>query len=113
MKQVILLRKDLKMPLGKSCSQAAHASVEAVLKSPGIKVKMWKKEGMKKAVLSVSSEQELLSHIKNAKSDKLTTSVIKDAGKTFFKEPTITCGAIGPDTDVKIDKITSKLKLIG
>ncbi len=32
-KQVILVRQDLKLPKGKLADQAAHASVEAVLKS--------------------------------------------------------------------------------
>jgi PTH2 family peptidyl-tRNA hydrolase len=42
----------------------------------------------------------------------LTTALITDAGKTFFKEPTKTCLAIGPDKEEKIDRITGKLKLV-
>ena len=34
MKMVILVRSDLHMPKGKLSTQVAHASVEAVLKSP-------------------------------------------------------------------------------
>ena len=33
MKQVILVRKDLKLPKGKMAAQVAHASVESTLKS--------------------------------------------------------------------------------
>ena len=35
-KQVILVRKDLDLPKGKLAAQAAHASVEATLKSAAI-----------------------------------------------------------------------------
>ena len=112
MKQVIIVRKDLKMPKGKMAAMVAHASVEAALKSPSSRVEDWKKQGMKKIVLSVSSLTELLELQKKAKSNNLVTSLIRDAGKTFFKNPEITCLAIGPDSETKIDKITSKLKLI-
>ena len=33
MKQVIIIRSDLKLPKGKLAAQCAHASVEAVLRS--------------------------------------------------------------------------------
>ncbi len=112
MKQVILVRNDLKMPKGKTAVQCCHSSVEAVLKSDKDKVKEWRNEGMKKVVLKVENEKELLKYNQEAKDSGLTTALITDAGKTFFKEPTRTCLAIGPDKEEKIDKITGKLKLI-
>lgn len=112
MKQVILVRQDLKMPKGKLATQCAHASVEAVLKSKQDKVDDWRDEGMKKVVLKVKDEKELISYLRKAKNNKLTIALITDAGKTFFKGPTKTCLAIGPDKEEKIDKITSKLKMI-
>lgn len=111
MKQVIAVRKDLKMPLGKACTQAAHASVEAVLNSSRDKVEAWRSEGAKKVVVKVNSEKELLELQRTAKSLKLVASLITDAGKTFFKQPTITCLGIGPDDDEKIDKVTGSLKM--
>ena len=115
MKQVILVRIDLKIPKGKLAVQAAHSSVEATLKTlkdNKEKVKEWQKEGMKKVILKVEGEKELLMYNQLAKDSGLITSLITDAGKTFFKEPTRTCLAIGPDKEEKIDKITGKLKLI-
>ena len=112
MKQVILVRNDLKMSKGKMSTQVAHAAVEAVLKSPKAKVEEWRKEGMKKIVVKVESEKELFLCQNQAKKTKIIPALIKDAGKTFFKEPTITCLAIGPDDSKKIDKITGNLKLI-
>ena len=111
-KMVILIPTDLKMPLGKGMSQASHASVEAVLKTSKEKIDKWRQEGMKKIILKVKDKNELLKYQKLAKKEKLVASLIKDAGKTFFKRSTITCLAIGPDDEEKINRVTSKLKLV-
>ncbi len=110
MKQVILVRSDLKMPKGKLVVQCAHASLEAALKSN--KLKEWKSKGTKKVILKVKDENELLYYYELAKKSKLTNALIKDAAKTFFKIPTITCLAIGPEKEEKIDKITKNLKML-
>lgn len=112
MKQAILVRADLKMSKGKMSVQTAHSSVEAVLRSSKSKVDEWRNEGMKKIVLKVNSEKELFEYKKLAEKEKLVTALIKDAGLTEFKEPTITCLAIGPDDEEKINKIIKNLKLI-
>ena len=112
MKQVIVVRKDLKMAAGKLSAQVSHASVEATLNSSKKNIEEWKKQGSKKVVLKVNSEKELLDLQKKAKSLKLTTALIRDAGRTFFKTPTITCLGIGPDKEEKIDKVTGHLKMI-
>ena len=110
MKQVILVREDLKMPRGKMIAQCAHASLEAALKSN--KLNEWKRKGTKKVILKVKDREELLKYYKLAKENKLTNALIKDAAKTFFKMPTITCLAIGPDKEEKIDKVTKELKML-
>lgn len=112
MKQVILVRKDLKMPAGKLAAQVAHASVEATFKSDKKNLDEWLEEGMKKVVLKVEDEKELIKYFKLAKENKLVAVLIKDAGKTVFKKPTNTCVAIGPDDEGKIDKVTGKLKML-
>nr|MBA4404696.1 aminoacyl-tRNA hydrolase [Nanoarchaeum sp.] len=111
-KQVILVRTDLRMSKGKLSAQVAHASVEATLKSESAKVKSWQKKGMKKVILQVDSLDDLFKYKKLAEDKKLKTALIKDAGKTEFKEPTITCLAIGPDEEEGIDIITGKLKAL-
>jgi peptidyl-tRNA hydrolase, PTH2 family len=111
-KQAILIRADLKLPAGKACAQSAHASVEAVLKSDKDMVKHWRAVGMGKIVLKVKDEKELYKYIQQAKDEKLTTSIITDAGHTVVEPGTVTCGAIGPDTVEKIDRIISSLKLM-
>ena len=62
MKQVILVRTDLGMGTGKIAAQAAHASVEAVLASDMKDVRKWMGEGMKKVLLKVKSDSELMKH---------------------------------------------------
>ena len=111
-KQVIILRKDLKIPLGKACSQISHASVEAVLRSSKKNIEEWQQQGSKKVVVKVDSEKELLDLQNKAKSLKIVAALIRDAGRTFFKKPTITCLGIGPDEEEKIDKLTGELKML-
>lgn len=111
-KQVILVRQDLKLPKGKLAAQAAHASVEAVLRSDKKLVTAWRTEGMAKIVLKVKDEKELLSYLQQAKDAELTTALITDAGKTVIAPGTRTCVGIGPDKEKKIDEITGKLALL-
>jgi len=111
-KQVILVRHDLKLPKGKMAAQAAHASVEAVLRSDKEIVKRWHSEGMQKVVLKVLDKEELYKYIQMAKDSGLSTSVITDAGHTVVEPGTVTCGAIGPDREDSIDSVTGKLSLM-
>jgi len=111
-KQVILVRNDLKMPKGKLAVQVAHASVEATFNSSREIVEKWQYEGMKKVVLKVENKEELLKYKKLAESYKLKVALIRDAGKTFLNPGTITCLAIGPDKEEKIDLVTRDLKMI-
>ena len=112
MKQAILIRNDLKLPKGKACSQSAHASVEAVLRSDKNKVKKWREEGMAKIILKVKDLKELQKYNQLAKDSDLVTALITDAGRTTVEPGTVTACAIGPDEDEKIDKITKELKLL-
>lgn len=110
LKQVILVRNDIKMSKGKACAQVAHAAVEAVLKADNSNLSQWRKTGMKKITLKVDSEKELYKYLQIAKDDGLTTALIKDAGHTELTPGTITCLAIGPNDEDKIDSITGNLK---
>ncbi|MBW2965704.1 peptidyl-tRNA hydrolase Pth2 [Candidatus Woesearchaeota archaeon] len=112
MKQVILVRQDLKLPKGKLAAQAAHASVEAVFNSDKKKVDEWRSEGQKKVVLKVADEKELLKYMQEAKDNGLKTALITDAGKTVIAPGTKTCVGIGPDEEGKIDEVTGKLKMV-
>jgi PTH2 family peptidyl-tRNA hydrolase len=110
-KQVILMREDLNLPKGKMAAQAAHASVEAVFFSDKEIVASWRKEGMKKIVLKVKDEKELLRYLQYAKDSNLVTAMITDAGHTVVEPGTKTCVSIGPDLETKIDRVTENLPL--
>lgn len=112
MKQVIVVRKDLKMGPGKISAQCSHASVEAFALSRKEKADKWREEGMKKVVLKVNSLQELFDIKEIAKKNKLKFALIKDAGRTQIEKGTITCLGIGPEEDEVLDKITGDLKLL-
>ena len=111
-KQVILVRTDLKLPRGKACSQAAHASVDAVLKADSVIVKKWRQLGMAKIVVKVKDEKELIKYFQIAKDADLPAALITDAGKTVVAPGTKTCVAIGPAEEEEIDKITGELTLL-
>ncbi len=112
MKQVILVRMDLKLPKGKMAAQVGHACVEAVLRSDKSMVKEWRSEGMMKIVVKVKDEKELYKYKQAAEDEGLKTAVITDAGKTVVSPGTVTCMAIGPDEDEKLDLVTGELKII-
>lgn len=112
LKQVIIIRNDLKLPKGKMAAQAAHAAVEAVMKSDKDKVREWKMSGSKKIALKVDSKEELYRYNQMAKDAGLKTGLITDAGRTVIAPGTVTCTAIGPDDEEKIDRITGDLKMM-
>ncbi len=111
-KQVILLRQDLKLPVGKASSQVAHASVDATLRSDKKIVDLWKKEGGKKVILKVKDEKELLKYKQMAEDIGLKAALIMDAGRTVLEPGTVTCLGIGPDLEEEIDRVSGKLKMM-
>ncbi|MAH42184.1 aminoacyl-tRNA hydrolase [archaeon] len=113
MKQIIVVRNDLKMSKGKIAAQSAHASVEASDRVSTSKKNDWKSGGMKKVVLKVDSLSKLKEIKKKADNLNIKNALITDAGRTELKPGTITVLGIGPDNDEKLDKITGKLKLLG
>lgn len=112
LKQVILMRSDLKMSKGKMIAQGAHASVDAVLSTNKKLVSKWRSVGMKKITLKVESLEQLKELLKKAQEQDIITSQIADAGHTEVTPGTITCGAIGPGPEIQIDKITGELKIL-
>ena len=111
-KQVILIRKDLKLSKGKMAAQAAHASTDSLIKSHKDDIHAWKDQGMKKVSLSVEDEKELLKLRQDAEDAGLIVSIIADAGRTELAPGTVTAVGIGPDDENKIDRVTGHLKLI-
>ncbi|MDI6825684.1 MAG: peptidyl-tRNA hydrolase Pth2 [Candidatus Aenigmarchaeota archaeon] len=111
-KQVIILRSDIEMGIGKKCVQCSHASLGAYKKADKKIVKKWESEGQKKVVLKVNSKKDLLEYFNRVKKEKIPCFLVKDAGLTELRPRTITALGIGPEEEEKLDKITGKLKLL-
>jgi len=115
MKQVVVVRSDLKMGKGKLAAQVAHASFSAAEEARKKKddwFGTWQGEGQMKVVLKVQSEDGLRELFRKAKAAKLPTSLIEDRGLTQLEPGTVTCLGIGPGPDDAVDAITGKLKLL-
>ena len=138
-KQVIVVRKDLKMRKGKIAAQVAHASLGAILSQmekqeylhtdecdvvtpcyvhamiykKGSAADNWINGMFTKVVVSCDSEKELLDMYKKAKNKGLIATLITDSGKTeFHGKATHTCLAVGPDLADEIDEVTGHLPLL-
>jgi PTH2 family peptidyl-tRNA hydrolase len=126
-KQVIVIRRDLRMRRGKEIAQGAHASVawlaERVLTrlAPAGSVdhlefsaaeRAWLTSSFRKVTVKVGSEPELLAVHEKALEAGLVAHLVTDRGLTEFGGvPTRTCLAIGPDYDDLIDPVTGDLEL--
>lgn len=136
-KQVIVIRKDLKVRKGKYCSQAGHSAMSFLTKrlvlvdelcvkfntpenEQGFEYrillskeeKTWIEGKFTKITCQVKDEQELLNVYEKAKQVGLEVNLITDAGLTEFKNiPTNTCIAIGPHIESKFVGITDHLEL--
>lgn len=111
-KQVIVVRKDLNLSVGKTAVQVAHASLLAYSRTGKILKDKWESGGAKKVVLEVNSEAELITLQEKAKRRGLVASLVKDAGLTEISPGTITALAIGPEQSELIDKLTGNLHLL-
>ncbi len=128
-KQVIIIRKDLKMSFGKSMAQVAHASMKVFFDrmkewrdDTGVyfqtinftpEMIKWKNGLYTKIILGCNSEDELLNLELKARELNIPHAFIIDVGKTEFHNiSTLTALAIGPDKSELIDKITGHLKLL-
>ena len=127
-KQVIVVRKDLKMRKGKLAAQVAHASMGVLLQHSELGLRPdeddfdppfipavfreWLNGLHTKVVVGCADRQELFSIYNKANDLGVYCYIVLDAGKTEFKEPTYTCVAIGPDDPETINELTGHLKLL-
>ena len=135
-KQVIVVRRDLKMRKGKIAAQSGHACVEAVLMALAKEDRLsdvrvedgwvqladtgrdatplseWFARGVAKICVYVDSEEALLDLAKQGEDAGFCVALIQDAGHTeFHGEPTYTCLAFEPLYPDQIDPITGELPL--
>jgi peptidyl-tRNA hydrolase, PTH2 family len=112
-KLVVLARTDLAMSRGKIAAQVAHAAVLAALNGLGTPdFATWLEQGQPKVVLKVGDANELRRLAEAVKQAGLPISLVADAGRTQLPPGTLTCAAIGPAEDRRIDAITGDLPLL-
>lgn len=114
-KQVILVRMDLGMGIGKKCVQSCHSSVSSadLVRIRDKKVwKQWMNTGQKKIVLKIKTLEELLSIYRKVLKEKILCFLVQDAGLTQLESGTITALGIGPAKSDILDKISGELKLL-
>ncbi len=137
-KQMIVMRRDLKMRKGKIAAQAGHACVEATLMalaregrldqvrvSPGggwvyldeagaepTPLSDWFDAGVAKVCVYVDSEEELVDIAARARELGFACALVRDAGFTeFHGVPTYTCLALEPLYAHQVDPLTGSLPL--
>ena len=135
-KQMIVVRRDLKMRKGKIAAQAGHACVNAVLMAlskeqllnkisfdeegltligaidENLPICQWILHGEAKICVYEDSEEALLEIDRKAKEAGILSALIQDAGHTeIHGEPTFTCLAFEPALPEKVDPITGELPL--
>lgn len=133
-RQIIVIRKDLKMPSGKLAAQVSHASLGCIFnlankndngdvfsfnltlnknnKSEKAVID-WLNIRFTKVVLYVKSEEKLIEIYEKAKNKGLNTVMIEDVGFTFFDGViTKTCVGIGPCYKEDLIGVTDKLQVL-
>jgi peptidyl-tRNA hydrolase, PTH2 family len=124
-KQVIVIRRDLRMRRGKEIAQGAHASMmwlsdrlnwtsawgEAQANFTPAEYD-WLHNSFRKITCQVESEDEIFDLHRKARDSHLLANVVLDAGDTEFGGmPTVTAIAIGPDYEDRVDQVTGGLAL--
>ncbi len=130
-KQIIVVRRDLitreenPMGPGKLAAQVAHASMapllDQMLSTENTRIlnlesyphtRAWLDGPFRKIILYVKSEEALLKKAKELEEAGIKISIIKDAGYTVFKEPTVTCFGVEPLPSSVIDPHTKRLRVL-
>lgn len=112
MKQVMIVRTDLKMRKGKIAAQCCHGAIGAYKKSPADKIRKWENEAYAKVVLKVQTLEELTELKKLADKKGIANYLVVDAGRTQIPTSSVTVLALGPDEDKILDELTGDLKLL-
>lgn len=132
-KQVIVIRKDLKMRRGKEISQACHSSMAFLTKemycaisNDGFEfstkdfnteqteeINHWLHNSFRKICVYVNSEEDLKDLHQKAIDKGMISHIIEDNGATEFNGvKTLTALAIGPHADEKFEGLTDHLPLL-
>lgn len=123
-KQVIVVRKDLRLKKGKIASLAAHAAMQFILdnnesdRPDELRVKLsqqevhWLKGTFDKDVLGVDSQDALSNMVLKAELNGINVYSIFDKSKKPDEGPQLVCAAFGPDEEDQLKQVVGSLKSI-
>jgi PTH2 family peptidyl-tRNA hydrolase len=123
-KQVIVVRKDLKLRKSKLASLAAHAAMQFILdnnesdRPDELQVKLsqqevqWIKGTFDKDVLGIDSHDALSDMVLKAELNGVNVYSIFDKSKKPDEGPQLVCAAFGPDEEDQLAQIIGSLKSI-
>ncbi len=111
-KLVVVVRTDLDMRKGKIAAQVAHAALYAERGTSSSVLDAWKANLERIVVLKTDNSESLASLSYLAAANGLKVYPVFDAGFTAVAPGTLTCLAIGPDEEGKVDAVTGSLKLL-
>jgi len=123
-KQVIVVRKDLKLRKSKLASLAAHAAMQFILdnnesdRPDELQVKLsqqevqWIKGTFDKDVLGIDSHDALSDMVLKAELNGVNVYSIFDKSKKPDEGPQLVCAAFGPDEEDQLAQIIGGLKSI-
>ena len=114
-KQVVVVRRDLGMGLGKTAAQVAHAAVLGLEHARAVCPEWaadWWAAGQPKVVVQVPGAEEFADVCAAADAAGLPLAVVHDSGRTQVEPGTATCAAIGPAPTERIDAVTGGLRLL-
>jgi PTH2 family peptidyl-tRNA hydrolase len=114
-KQCIVVRGDLNMSIGKTCSQVSHAAVSAAEETRKVKpewFEKWLMEGQRKIVLKAESLEELVKLMNAALKEGIPACLVSDMGLTELPPNTVTCLGLGPAPEELMDRVTKPLPLL-
>ena len=105
MKQVMVVRTDIKMGKGKIAAQCCHAAIGAYKQADKAKIRKWENEAYAKVVLKAPSLQDLYNLRELARANGVAYYLVTDAGRTQLPKSTVTVLGLGPDEDDILDMI--------
>ncbi|MCS7094879.1 MAG: peptidyl-tRNA hydrolase Pth2 [Thaumarchaeota archaeon] len=115
LKQIIVVRTDIRMSTGKLAVQVGHASVTAYVETSKSKpewAERWLNSGQKKVVVKVGTLVEMIELKRKAETLHIPAVMIEDAGLTELDPGTVTAMGLGPAPAELIDKVTGSLPLL-
>jgi PTH2 family peptidyl-tRNA hydrolase len=98
--------------MGKLMAQTGHAFVSALYESDNDIVDRYMGNAQPKIVLKAKNENVLRRSQKECKALGIACYLVTDAGRTVFREPTVTCLGIGPVMKSQLPKYVTGLQLL-